>query len=247
MGQGVTPAPTMSKAFWLAEIVLQIAVLWRLLGLRLHTVFPLLILWLAADAVAQMLALPVRKEAYWKVWAAMAPVVTGFSFLAAGEIYSRQLRELIDRKKIAWVIAVVVLAVGLAASASVTAPGWGGANQIQGMLIAARRYGYSILFIGLGLALAFFRLFPFRSDRNLAIHARVMLAYLGFFSAGYWAMEWLGRTWVGPIGNALMVVWCGCLLAWGLLLRRQPPDPPAEGDAHRLREEAGEFLRVIRP
>jgi len=236
----------MFKILWVIELVLQAALLVRLYTLGIHRMFPLLTLWLAADEATQVVLFQLGRETYWKVWALTVPVVTVLSLLAAGEIYRRQLRELVDRNQLRWIIAGLVVGIGLAASITTTAPQWPGPDRLHGLVIATKRYAYSILFLSLGLALAFFRLFPLRADHNLAIHARIMLVYLGAYSLGYWTIEWQGRALLAPTTNVLIAVWCVCLVAWGVLFRHPEADPPAAGDSQQLEREAQDYLRVIR-
>lgn len=230
---------------WLAGFLLEIVLLVRLAYLGLPRVFPFLCGWLFLDALNVAIRLPLARSTYWKVWAATEPVLALATLLAALEAF-RAVIGMRDRHRLWLWVGIAALVTAAAAGGVIEPAQWSGSARNQGQFVTAKRYGCTVLFFALGFALAFIRVTV--PGRNLNVHARILLAYFGSWSAGVWAIEWLGPAWLRPMNLALMIAWCGCLVAWLVYLKPEPPPlQRTPGGSTEELAEVTEALRSIRP
>lgn len=240
----------MLRVLWIVAVTLQAGLLIRLTLSRLVSLFPLFFSWILFDTCIQVLRLlSYELHSYWKTWAITEPLLVMLSLLAGSEIYVRGLKGVPDSNRAKWKwLGLFMLAATIGAMVFQARP-WSGLDWRQGELLRAKRVSLTFLF----LCLVLFKLFAGRfgsPSRNIIMHSRIMLMYLGTWALVLWLMVWGGRTWVTALNPVLMWAWCGCLVAWLVLLRREPATasaPWSVEEAERLRRERQELLEATRP
>ncbi|MFB3777079.1 MAG: hypothetical protein ACE141_05685 [Bryobacteraceae bacterium] len=206
-------------------VLLQAALVAKLLLTRLHKPYASFLVYLCAGVVQAglLMLVPARTNRYAWVFLVSQPVIWLLSVLVVLELYSMALRKHPGIATLSrWVLsASMVLAAGIASlslSADLSRPA--GAYRTLVYFSVIERGIVSSLVLFLLMITVFLVLFPISIRRNTVLHATVLSIHFLSVALGLFLRNVAGYQITAAINTSLICVDCVCFVLWLAWLNR---------------------------